>query len=541
MSSFVSIDQNSHPLWDTVPKLHALTAKGLHGTHFLEDIDVAFTRRGAKAEDEELSVRPERYYRGGTSDWGATLFYTEFLGRNPLDVRDIEIYLGQTTKAAAKQLDTTVDGLYDRYSVSDNWQMVGPSYVGSDLQKHRVIGDLTVSETAPHLRRVLDIAEQDMEDSFPEDQPRQRLRAWFSQERARLAEIIEGRPGETSLVDAYRSWMSAHVTEVDYGLTSEHFSLAHSRNTEGPLLFAFLNDYETAGNLYNQAIDETAVGLNKLSMRRGELPFFLVWRNAESLHRTAVSLHDRQITAGDFSWSLVNSNGGLRLPVADMQKQGVCAIAGKALLLVLQARLGRAGRPLALPYRGSSYMPAAYALERKFTDAGLLTDTPDPVLRVKINFLESLHGCETIVRLPEHLADAFGTVEIKASTFAEKLGDVAEKAETDLLLARSDAGRAKLMQRISPALGREISELEKRQREVASNPDTRHLASGIWDEIKQLTKRRLEQFIDFIVSRIHVADLDYFNSRGAILPWSIAIGGRTHYQRLIANAEVYRE
>jgi hypothetical protein len=56
-----------------------------------------------------------------------------------------------------------------------------------------------------------------------------------------------------------------------------------------------------------------------------------------------------------------------------------------------------------------------------------------------------------------------------------------------------------------------------------------------------LRRKQLENFVDFIVNRIHIADLDYFNSRGAILPWCVALGGANHYEKLIADAEIYEE
>jgi hypothetical protein len=82
-------------LWDAVPKLEALSCQGYKGIHCVEDVDVAYSRQGSKAGDE-IDLRQERYYRGGVSDWGATLFYTEFLGKQPLDVVEFEKPLGMS-------------------------------------------------------------------------------------------------------------------------------------------------------------------------------------------------------------------------------------------------------------------------------------------------------------------------------------------------------------------------------------------------------------------------------------------------------------
>ena len=88
-----SIDQNSHSLWDTLPKLQALALSGEKITHFVEDVDVAFTDIGENDESEPRIIR-ERHYPSGGTDWGASLFYHEFLGRQPLELRRLEPQLG---------------------------------------------------------------------------------------------------------------------------------------------------------------------------------------------------------------------------------------------------------------------------------------------------------------------------------------------------------------------------------------------------------------------------------------------------------------
>jgi hypothetical protein len=169
-SIMFSIDQNSHPLWDAVPKLHALRARGLDVCHFIEDIDVAFTEVGAALGGGGLRLERERYYRGGGADWGAALFYHQFLGRLPVEVRDWEPLTGLSTKALASRLGRTLDDVYDEFSPSDNWQLIGPSYVG-DGGHHRVIGDLTVAETAGFLREVLRTAKEDSLRAMPDAAP----------------------------------------------------------------------------------------------------------------------------------------------------------------------------------------------------------------------------------------------------------------------------------------------------------------------------------------------------------------------------------
>ena len=541
MLPFVSIDQNSHPLWDTLPKLNALEARGVSGTHLLEDIDVAFTRHGASPGDDNLEIIPERYYRGGTSDWGATLFYTRILGRNPLDARDLEPYTGLSTKALARQLDLTVDELYDRYSVSDNWQMVGSSYIDDTRQAHRVIGDLTINETAEHIFSLLTLAQDDLLATFPENDARQRITSFFNQETARVTEIIRKRSPDAALVDLYRDWISAHTSTVNYGLTSERFAIHRPEIENDPLLLYFLNDYEAASGFYNEAIQETDSALNQLSTQSGDLPFFAVWKKQGVFFRTALAIDGRTLIAGDHEWKLRDTSKGRRLPVDKMTKAGVCGIAGKALLLVLQARLAPAGDSLALPYRGSSYMPTARLLEQKLQARNILASPVKPVYRIKLNFLQSLRRARTILQLPPHLARSFGETEIRAVDFADQLETVLTRNQAFLDTCLKDDGRQTLMGELTPALEEKAAALDTRRKEVARNPETRHLASGMWDEVKKIRKEQWETFIDTVVARIHTADLDYFNSRGAVYPWSLAIGGQAHYDKVISEAEIYEE
>ncbi|MFW6065483.1 MAG: hypothetical protein ACOC9S_01555, partial [Planctomycetota bacterium] len=118
---FFSIDQNCHSLWDAIPKVQSLADGGEQVRHFLEDVDVAFTALGA-GPSTPLRLAKERFYRSGGQDWGAALFYSEFLGRVPVEIRHWEPLTGMTTKALAGRLRRKVDELYGQYSPGDNWQ-----------------------------------------------------------------------------------------------------------------------------------------------------------------------------------------------------------------------------------------------------------------------------------------------------------------------------------------------------------------------------------------------------------------------------------
>ena len=44
-----------------------------------------------------------------------------------------------------------------------------------------------------------------------------------------------------------------------------------------------------------------------------------------------------------------------------------------------------------------------------------------------------------------------------------------------------------------------------------------------------------------IARDFQAAQLDYWDSRGALLPWCLALGGKTFYNNVVTQAEVYDE
>jgi hypothetical protein len=494
MSGFLSIDQNSHVLWDTVPKLAALARLGLAGTHCIEDIDVAFTRQGAAPDDRTLGLAPERYYRSGNSDWGAALFYTEFLGRNALNPRELEPYTGLTTASLARKLNLSVDDFYARYAGSDNWQLVGSSYAG-DAGYHRVIGDLALAETAPFVRQLLEHARADLDHRFPDADAQARVRVWHAAESATVERLLAGMP-DARLTDFYAAWLrdSLPGPAPRISLTSELMR----PDPDAPrmqLFRLFLADYATWAGHYNAAIAETDCGLKPLDTQAGELPFFAVFRSAEGRpSRTALALSsDGRLVAGSRDWPAARP-----FPewLAKMRDDGLVCLSGKALLLVLQARLKPDGAPLALPHLGSLYMPAAWAFERRLRAARLLPWPAHPVLRVRFRFLERLRRVQTRIRLPAYLRDAAGTDILPAAEFAARLPELQANAAAELEQAMTSTGRDTLRDAAFPERAWRIRELDARRRELARDPATRAEAGVLWDRQKEEETRLLEATVE---------------------------------------------
>ena len=531
-----SIDQNCHPLWDVVPKLQALAAAGHHATHFIEDVDMAFTAIGAKP-GQHPRLAPERFYGSGGADWGAAVFYSEFLGRQPVDLRDWEQYTGMKTAALARQLGRTVDDLYDEFSPSDNWQLIGPSYVARS-DHHRLVGDLTVAETAAFLLEMMDRARADMARAFPAAASQRRLDDWFAGENAALGEML-ARHASGRLVDVYRDWLARCLgTSVRVDLTSSLFACAADADRTA-LLELFTRDYDDAAALYNDAIAETAAKLRPLDTARGELPFFAVLDRDGHAVRSHVFLDAGALHIAEETFAL-GPDG--TLPIDNLLAAGVRCLAGKAILLAIQVRLGPGAAALALPYRGSLYMPTAVRLAEKLTAAGMLAAELHPIVRVRFAMLDRLTELDTPVCLPEVLAESFGQAVLPARRIAATWRDVVARSTRRLLSLTTEAGRQAFLRQDCAAELDEIAALDARRRELARQ------APPPAEQIRPVSKRIGElqrDLADRLLRQIHLdyqtSEMDYWDSRGAIMPWCIALGGEQFYRRVVDGAEIYRQ
>jgi len=531
-----SIDQNCHSLWDALPKLHALTAHGHRVTHFVEDVDVAFTAIGSSLDDSVLHLTRERFHRSGGQDWGAALFYSEFLGRLPVEIRDWEPFTGLKTNTLAKKLERSVDDLYAEFSPSDNWQLIGSSYVG-DRDHHRCIGDLKVRTTRCFVLDTMAKAKADMLRAFPQRDAQERTSAWFAEEEARLTRLLD-QCAEAGLVALYRAWMADHLHSdtVELDLSSTLFA-PDADPVRTALLDGFVTHYSRAAALYNQAIDETRSDLRPLDIDAGELPFFAIQDYQGHLVRSTAYVHGGEVLFGQQSFPLADGH----LPVAAMADAGIRALASKAILLVIQARIGPAAKPLALPYHGSAYMPTANRLADKLAEAGLLPGTLQPIVRVRFHLLDHLRHVDTIIHLPEHLAAAIGQPEVPARHLGECWQAVAREAADRLETLKNPSARTQWGKDHFPTLATQIAQLDTRRRQLAEGCTTPEEMRELWVEEKALQVTLLDETLRQIARDWQVSQLDYWDSRGALLPWSIALGGQEFYDRLIAEAEIYEE
>jgi len=531
---FISIDQNCLPLWDAVPKVHAAARPGVTGTHYAEDVDVAFTRRGGEPGDDLLEIARECIYRDGTSDWGAVLFYTEFLGRNPLDIRAVEPYTGLKTSALARRLNTTVEDLYRRWSDSDNWQLVGVSYV-HDRTMHRVIGDLSVAEVKPYVLRLYDIAREDVARAFPSRPAQNRIAEWFTAETARIKALLR-EFDQGTLSDFYAASMRHSLpAHIEISCTSSLFELTPAAPDLRRLFLPFIERYSDLANVYNAAVKASNVGVAPVRISRGELPFYAVFRFRDRLVRSELVYDGETLRAGPLAWHVKSPDAAL---LERMRNDGVPAVVGKAILLVIQARLRAGNADLLLPEHGSLYMPAAFLLEKQLRDAGLLPRAFPCVRRVCFHFLRRMADVDERVVLPPYLARILGESESSSRMLGRQIDDVIAGARAQLDRLQEPSARERLMDDLFPQQRRRIRDLDRERRELVRDPSRRAEASALWDRMRELEREVLAGFVERIVDLVHVSRLDVWNSRGALIPWAYALGGEEFVERLLAQAEI---
>jgi len=535
-----SIDQNSHSLWDAIPKLHVLASKGAAVTHFIEDVDAAFTSLGSTIDGGPLALVRERFHRSGGADWGAALFYTEFLGRQPVEIRNWEPLVGMKTNVLARKLGRSVDDLYDEFSPGDNWQLIGSSFVG-DREHHRVIGDLTLAETAPFVRELLNKARQDTLGSFPARASQDRANEWFDRETALVERLLSELSGGR-LVDLYERWLAAHLLHcgrsVRLDLTSRLFACDKPDAPGLRLVRPFVADYAAAAGMYNDAIAETNMALRPLDTKAGELPLFAMLARDGHFVRTGVFLRDGAVEIDGQSFRPGKDGAP---SAADLAAAGVLCLVGKAMLLVSQVRMGPAGDALAVPYRGSAYMPAAHALVRKLTAAGMVAGPLRPIIRVRLRLLDRLRELDTPIRLPVWLAEAIGGEEVPARRLGQAWQDLARQARRRLDSFRDDAARQRWQVQEMPDLHAEMAALNDRRRDLAAKDPKAPELRGIWKTVSGLQTKILDRTVRRIDADGQLADLDFYDTRGAAMPWCAALAGESFYNKVIDQAEVYEE
>jgi len=532
----LSIDQNCHSLWDTIPKLQAVARRERGIVHWVEDVDVAYTSLGASVGEQQLQLIRERYHWSGGADWGAALFYSDFLGKQVMDPRTWEPYTGRKTKVLARQLGLSLEAFYDQYSPGDNWQLVGSSYVG-DKQHHQVLRDLQVDPVAPFLRELLRHAMEDLTERFPEKASRERIEGWFHREAALLEKLLSDHAPQ-ALVELYESWVRHHVPNgADVRCSSEGFSCRKPMVDDG-VLNLFLREYETLCRLYNDSIEETEVSVRPLDVKRGEMPCFAMKRFQGHWVRIPVFLEEDVLRVDDETFPVGTSR---TMPRMEMSQAGIKALSPKAILLVIQVRWGETGQPLILPYQGSLYTPASDRFLLKLREENLLQTPIHPILRVRFHLFERMRGLNTLVRLPSHWVPHFGESEITADALSRGFFPAKEKARERLERRKNPEERERCSRESFPQLWEAVQELERKKQELGKQGAPKSEKREVWEDLKAKNEALLQKEAFQIYTDLQLLEMDYWDSRGGLMPWCIALGGESFYRDVLDRSELYQE
>ena len=66
-------------------------------------------------------------------------------------------------------------------------------------------------------------------------------------------------------------------------------------------------------------------------------------------------------------------------------------------------------------------------------------------------------------------------------------------------------------------------------------------AGALWQRVKELDRRSATAQAEWVLQLLHLGDVAYYDSRGALLPWCVALEGQTLYRRMLAQAEIAPE
>jgi hypothetical protein len=186
-------------------------------------------------------------------------------------------------------------------------------------------------------------------------------------------------------------------------------------------------------------------------------------------------------------------------------------------------------------------MPAAHALARKLAAAGMLDGPVRPVVRVRLRLLDRLAALDVPIRLPAYLSEAFGKAVIPCWKLAACWREIADAAAARLESFREDDARRQWQQSEMPRLHEELTGLDARKRDLARrNPKDPELRE-IWKRIRELQTSVLDRTVRRIDADCQLAALEYYDTRGAALPWCVALAGEGFYNEVIEKAELREE
>ena len=143
--------------------------------------------------------------------------------------------------------------------------------------------------------------------------------------------------------------------------------------------------------------------------------------------------------------------------------------------------------------------------------------------------------------MPDYLRGVFGADELSAQELATEIDRAVAVAEELLAELREPAGREAWQRRAFPELAGRREATEQQRRALVQGPHDGATVRALSEQVKQWDRELLGRLTEAVVQALHIRNLPYYDSRGALLPWSIALGGEAFYERLLAQAEIRAE
>jgi hypothetical protein len=163
------------------------------------------------------------------------------------------------------------------------------------------------------------------------------------------------------------------------------------------------------------------------------------------------------------------------------------------------------------------------------------------VFRVRLHLLDRIKSLDVVIRLPEHLRGYFGKTEIAARELGDNYQAIARQAATRLARFRTEEGRQSWQREAYADVVAEIEQLDHCRRNLAQANAKAPELRQIWRDLKLRKQEMLDGLVHQIACDWQASNIDYWDSRGAIMPWCVAMGGQQFYNDVLAGAEIYAE
>ena len=84
-------------------------------------------------------------------------------------------------------------------------------------------------------------------------------------------------------------------------------------------------------------------------------------------------------------------------------------------------------------------------------------------------------------------------------------------------------------------------DLQARKRTLAQENPKSPEVRELWKKIREIKNRLQKELLRKIVDDTQTSQIDFWDSRGALLPWCVALGGTSFYNNVVTNAVLTEE